>query len=292
LTFVAVNNRVQTAIAQQPPVFNVRAIPYIGRHFAQVLARVGIFSTRDLIRIAASRADPGANMGQTLAARRQAAARLKDFLSSLTEAPRGARCVSNYYDPPAGPGAPHRTYLVRDINPGAFWALISVLAHFWPNMANRAARSAAIIAMTGGPAAFLKRQDIEHLHQSVSKPRAQGLRSNAAAASCICRRNQASCDAAHFGGAVLCQWLAHGLVAQGLPNWPAAVANGVCLPHPNLNIGSAEPIPGRTRAVERAPYPPAGQAAQVALMGSGGNANGRMARYTRRGGNFQFRNFF
>jgi len=290
LTFAAVDGRVQEVVTRQPPVFNVRSLPFIGRHFARKLAEVGVFSTADLIRVAAARADPGANMNGTAASRRQATGRLRDFISAVVEAPRGARCVGNFYDNPPAPGPPNRTYLVRDINPGAFWAVVSLLSRLWPDDANGAVRRAAIAARTGGAALFLRRGDIESLQASVTKPRAAGVRSNAAAATCVCRRNAASCAAAQMGGNALCQWLAHGLVSQGLPNWPAALA-GVCLPHPNLNVGSAEPLPGRTRAVEPAPYPPAGQIASAALMGAGGDANARFARYTRRGATFQFRNF-
>ena len=290
VTFAVVDGRVQAAAAMQPPVFNVRSIPYIGRHFARKLAEAGIFSTADLIRVAAARADPAANMNGTAASRRQAVGRLRDFISEAVEAPRGARCVGNFYDAPPAPAPPNRTYLVRDINPGAFWAVVSLLSRLWPDDANGVARRAAIAALTGGAARFLRRVDIESLQASVTKPRAAGVRSNAAASTCVCRRNAASCAAAQVGGAALCQWLAHGLVSQGLPNWPAALA-GVCLPHPNLNVGSAEPLPGRTRGVELAPYPPAGQVASAALMGSGGAANARLARYTRRGAVVQFRNF-
>jgi len=289
LTYPSVDGRVQAAMARQPPVFNVRSLPYIGRHFTGKLSQAGIFSTADLIRIAAARADPAGNMNNTAGSRRQAMDRLRDFISTVVEAPRGARCVGNFYDAAPVPGPANRTYLVRDINPGAFWALVSVLSRLWPDNANGVARRAAIAALTGGAARFLRRGDIESLQASVTKPRAAGARSNAAAATCVCRRNAASCAAAQIGGASLCQWLARGLVSQGLPNWPAALA-GVCLPHPNLNTGSAEPLPGRTRAVEPAPYPPAGQVASAALMGSGGALNARLARYTRRGA-VQFRNF-
>ena len=290
LTFANVDTRVQDTIARQPPTFNVRSIPFIGKHFARKLAEVGIFSTRDMLRVFALRADPGANMPNTPASRRQAASRLKNFLSSLVEAPRAARCVGNYYDLPA-PAPANRTYLVRDINPGAFWAVISLLARLWPDNANAGARRAAILALTGGAAQYLRKADIEALRASVMKPRAAGARSNAAAATCICRRNAGSCGAALMGGAPLCQWLNNGLGAQGLPTWPAALARGVCVPYPGLNVGSAEPFPGWTKAVERAPYPPAGQVAAAALMGAGGAANARPALYTRRGPNHQFRNF-
>ena len=289
LTFTIVDHRVQAAVAQQPAVFNVRSIPYIGRHFTRMLSQVGVFSTHDLMRVAASRADPAMNMNGTLVSRRQASDRLKGFISSIVEAPRAARCVGNHYDVAPAPAPRNRTYLVRDVNPGAFWALVSTLARLWSDNANGPVRRATITALTGGAALFLRRADIEALHASVTKPRAAGVRSNAAAATCVCRRNAASCGAAQLGGAVLCEWLEHGLASQGLPNWPAALA-GVCLPHHNLNKGSAEPLPGRTRAVEPAPYPPVGQVASIALMGSGGAANARLARYTRNA-NFQFRNF-
>jgi hypothetical protein len=291
LTYQTVAARVQEAIERHPPVFNVRSIPYIGRHFEGNMSQQGIFSTADLVRVSAARADPGANMNGAAASRRQASDRLKDFISSMVEAPRGARCVGNYYDAPPVPGPPNQTYLVRDINPGAFWAVVAVLSRLWPDDANGGARRAAITALTGGAARFLRRGDIENLQASVRKPRAVGVRSNAAAATCVCRRNAASCAAAQAGGAALCQWLARGLAAQGLPDWRAALARGICLPHPNLNVGSAEPLPGRTRAVEPAPYPPAGQVASAALMGAGGNANAQLARYARRGANVQFRNF-
>lgn len=290
LTFANVDARVQDTIARQPPAFNVRSIPFIGKHFARKLAEVGIFSTRDMLRVFALRADPGANMPNTQASRRQAVSRLKNFLSSLVEAPRAARCVGNYYDQPA-PAPANRTYLVRDINPGAFWAVVSLLSRLWPDNANAGARRAAIIALTGGAAQYMRKADIEALRTSVMKPRAAGARSNAAAATCICRRNEDSCGAALMGGARLCQWLNHGLAAQGLTTWPAALANGVCVPYAGLNVGSAEPFPGWTKAVERAPYPPVGQVAAAALMGSGGAANARPALYTRRGANYQFRNF-
>ena len=285
LTFADVDARVQQVIAAQPPVFNVNLIPHVGRHFTRALAREGVFSSADLIRVSATRADPGANMNGSVASRRAVLQRLRDFVATLTEAPRGARCVSNFYD--AVP--PGRTYLVRDVNPAAFWAIIATLARSWPDQANQAARHAAVVGLTGGAARFLRRAHILELQTNVAKPRAVGARSNAAAATCVCRRTAASCTAAQAGGAALCQWLAHGLVAQGLPNWPAALA-GVCLPHPNLNVGSAEALPGRTRGVEPAPYPPAGRVADAALMGGGGVANARLARYTRRGAR-QFRNF-
>jgi hypothetical protein len=290
LTFADVDARVQQVIAAQPqPAFNVNLIPHIGRHFTRALAQQGIFSSVDLVRVAAALADPAANMNASVASRRVVLERLKDFVATLTEAPRGARCVPNFYDAAAAPG--NRTYLVRDVNPAAFWAIIATLAWSWPDQANQAVRHAAIVALTGGAARFLRRAHILGLQATVLKPRAVGARSNAAAASCVCRRNAASCGAAQAGGAALCQWLEHGLVAQGLPNWPAALA-GVCLPHPNLNVGSAEALPGRTRAVEPVPYPPAGQAANAALMGAGGAANAHLARYTRRGASRQFRNFY
>lgn len=287
LTFAAVDARVQNAIAGRQ-VFNVDAIPHIGRHFSGALAREGIFSSTDLLRVAAARADPAANMNGSAASRRETLRRLKDFLAVLTEAPRGARCVANSYDTAGAP--PRRTYLVRDVNPAAFWALVATLARSWPDQANAAARQAAIVGVTGGACRFLRRAHILELQGNVVKPRAAGGRSNAAAATCVCRRNAAACAAAQVGGVALCQWLAHGLNSQGLPNWQAALA-GVCLPHSNLNVGSAEGLPGRTRAVERAPYPSAGQAAEAALMGAGGALPARLARYTRRGSN-QFRNFF
>jgi len=292
LTFQIVDDRVQAVIAAQPLVFNVREIPYIGRHFAQMLSQAGIFSTADLVRIAAARSDPAVNMNNTQASRSLVVGRLREFISSVAEAPRGAQCVGNYYDANPVPGRqPNPTYLVRDINPGAFWALVSTLKRLWPNNPNRAACIAAVAALTGGAARFLRRADITALHASVQKPRAAGVRSNAAAATCICRRNPVSCQAPQVNGAALCQWFVPGGVAQGgLPNWPLALA-GVCIPHPNLRPGSAEPLPGRTKAVERVPYPPAGQAASIPFMGSGGIANARLARYTRDNRNFQFRNF-
>ena len=285
LTFADVDGRVQQALAGQPPVFNVNLIPHVGRHFTAALARQGIFSSADLVRVSAARADPGANMNGSAASRRASLQRLKDFLAVRTAAPRGARCTASSFD------AAGQTYLVRDVNPAAYWAIVAALARSWPNQANQAARHAAVAALTGGAGRFLRRADILELRANVSKPRAVGARSNAAAATCICRRTVASCAAAQLGGAPLCQWLANGLAAQGLPNWPAALA-GVCLPHPTLNVGSAEALPGRTRAVERAPYPPAGQPAGAALMGAGGAGNARLARYTRRGASWQFRNFF
>lgn len=281
LTFADVDARVQLVVAAQPG-FNVAALPHIGKQFARALARQGVFSAADLVRVAAARADPGAAMNGSAASRRAALRRLHAFLAAVAEAPRGARCVANSYD--AG-----RSYLVRDVNPAAFWALVAGLARSWPDPAGAAARQAAVAAATGGAARYLRRADILALQTAVVKPRAGGARSNAAAATCVCRRSAAACAAARAGGAALCQWLEHGLAAQGLPNWPAALA-GVCLPHPSLNVGSAEALPGRTRAVERAPYPAPGQTAEAALMGAGGAAAARLARYTRRG-SAQFRDF-
>ena len=287
LTFATVEARVLGVVQNQPANFNIRAVPFIGRHFSNRLARENIFSTRDLARVCAARADPPPhNMADTLAARLQAKARLHEFLASVAEGPRGARCVGSFYDRPPPPDPARRTYLVRDLNPGAFWALVALLKNLWPNPPNAQARRAAVVALTGGAAQHLRRGDIEVLRLSVTKPRALGARSNAAAATCVCRRTAAACGAAQLGGNALCQWLAHGQAAQGLPNWPAALAAGVCLPHPNLNVGSAEPFPGRTRGVEAAPYPAPGQPVEAALVGPGGGV--ALATYTRRN-NRQFR---
>jgi len=281
LTFEAVDGAVGAKLAALPPgqALNVRALPFIGRHFARALQAADVYSTRDLARVAAAQADPGGQMPDSAAGRRAAMERLRAFLSRLAEAPRGARCVRSYYDRPPPPGPPRETYLVRDVNPGAYWALVAALGRLWP----AAGGAAAVAQLTGGPARFLRRADVRDLRRAVRKPRAGGARSNAAAATCVCRRSQAACAAARLGGSPLCQWLAHGAAAQGLPNWPQALAAGVCLPLGALAQGGAEGLPGRTRAVEPAPYPPAGQPAQAALVGPGGDAQAQLARYTRRG---------
>lgn len=279
LTFETVDADVVTALAAAPTLdVNVRSLPYIGRHFARALQRSGVFSTLQLLRAAAAAADPGGQMANSLAGRRRAMTQLQAFLAGLAEAPRGASCVRSRYD-----AAPAPSYLVRDVNPGAYWALVATLARLWP-----AGGPAGVAALTAGRARFLRRADVLDLRRAVRRPRAAGARSAAASATCTCRRSQAACAAASLGGSALCQWLAHGSAAQGLPNWQQALAGGVCLPRTTLNLGGAEGLPGRTQAVEPAPYPAAGQQAQAALVGPGGAANATLASYTRRGAR-QFR---
>lgn len=268
-SYADVYERVRTTVQDSPPIFEVRRLPFIGRHFSSKLAAQGIFSTRDLVRVAAARADPpAAGPAATRPAMRR---RLHEFLSSICEAPRGARCVRNSYD------RPRRTYLVRDENPGAFWALVAYLRQAWPGTA------AGVAALTGGPARNLTRNDIAQLSTVVKRPRAVGAASAAAAATCTCRRSAAACAAAQGVGAVgLCRWVASA-AAVGLPNWQEALA-GVCVPRsPPLRRGSAEGLPGRTRALEPSPYPPPNQPAQAALVGSGGAAQAALARYARVG---------
>jgi|LauGreDrversion2_5_1035112.scaffolds.fasta_scaffold00566_4 hypothetical protein len=287
LTFNDVDARVQVLLQNNPGApFNVRSLPYVGRHFTRKLSNAGIFSSADLLRVCAARADPGNNMPPTAAGRQLAVARMREFISSLVESPRASRCVRGSHNdhPPAAAAAALATYLVRNINPGAFWAITAFLARSWPANLNAAARIAAVVALTGGNARHLRRQDILVLRQSVLKPRALGGQSNAAAATCTCRTTAASCASARQGANPVCAWLAHGQAAQGLPNWQTALASGVCLPRQGLNLGSSEPVPGWTRGVEPAPYPPPGQAAQAALVGAGGAAAAQPALYTRRGG--------